>query len=142
MGFVFTLALCLASVAGGVWVSVRNRIPRRSLVVVHLVLMSAGAALIASNMSVEFTLAGAVMVGCCLTPLGTYYSLMLDALSPLHRKAEVFALSRTANSIAVILTSANLALTSLRVAQVVSTALIMAATGLVTIVSVVGVHGR
>jgi hypothetical protein len=142
MGFIFTLALCLASVAGGVWVSVRNRIPRRSLVVVYLALMSAGAALIASNRSVEFTIAGAVLVGCFLAPLGTYYSLMLDALSPLHRKAEVFALSRTANSIAVILTSANLTLTSLRVAQAVSTALIIAATLVVGIVSLSGWRGR
>jgi MFS transporter, DHA1 family, inner membrane transport protein len=138
MGFIFTVALCLASVAGGVWVSVRNRIPRRSFVLVYLVLMSAGAALIASNLSVEFTIAGAVIVGCFLAPLSTYYSLMLDALSPLHRKAEVFALSRTANSIAVILTSASLTLTSLRVAQAVSTALIIAATVVVGIVSLVG----
>ena len=29
MGFIFTGALCVASVGGGVWVSVRNRIPRR-----------------------------------------------------------------------------------------------------------------
>jgi hypothetical protein len=141
MGFIFTLALCLASVAGGVWVSVRNRIPRRSLVLVYLVLMSAGAALIASNLSVEFTIVGAIMVGCFLTPLGTYYSLMLDALSPLHRKAEVFALSRTANSIAIILTSANLTLTSLLVAQAVSTALIIAAAAVVGIVSLIGARG-
>jgi MFS transporter, DHA1 family, inner membrane transport protein len=63
---------------------------------------------------------------------------MLDALSPLHRKAEVFALSRTANSMAVILTSANLTLTSLRAAQMLSTALIIAATVVVGIVSLVG----
>jgi predicted MFS family arabinose efflux permease len=134
-GFIFTLALCLASVTGGVWVSARNRIPRRFAVVLYLVVMSAGAALIALNLSVVATLVGAVIVGCVLAPLGTYYSLMLDALSAPHRKAEVFALSRTANSIGIILTSANLTSTSLVVTQVVSAILIFLATGTVAIVS-------
>jgi predicted MFS family arabinose efflux permease len=142
MGSVFTVALCAASVAGGVWVSIRNRIPRRSHVLVYLVLMSAGAALIASNLSIAVTIAGAVIVGCFLAPLSTYYSLMLDALSPPHRKAEVFALSRTANSIAVILTSASLTLTSLAVTQAVSTILIVAATVTVGLVWFVGRSSR
>jgi MFS transporter, DHA1 family, inner membrane transport protein len=138
MGFVFTVALCVASVAGGVWVSVRNRIPRRSAVSVYLVLMSTGATLIASQLSVVVTIVGAVIVGCFLAPLSTYYSLMLDALSPPHRKAELFALSRTANSIGIILTSANLTLTSLAVTQAVSTALMFTAAVTVGIVSFVG----
>ena len=60
--------------------------------------------------------------------LGTYYSLALDALSPPHRKAELFAQYRTAIAIGVILTSASLSLTSLAVTQAVSTALIFTAT--------------
>ncbi len=142
MGFIFTVALCVASVAGGVWVSVRNRMPRRSAVLVYLVLMSTGAALIASHQSVVVTIVGALIVGCFLAPLGTYYSLMLDALSPPHRKAEVFALSRTANSIGIILTSANLTLTSLAVTQAVSTTLIFTATVTVGIVSFAGRSSR
>jgi predicted MFS family arabinose efflux permease len=141
-GFIFTLALCLASVTGGVWVSARNRIPRRFAVVLYLVLMSAGAALIALNLSVVATLVGAVIVGCVLAPLGTYYSLMLDALSAPHRKAEVFALSRTANSIGIILTSANLTSTSLVVTQVVSAILIFLATATVAIVSLLARASR
>jgi hypothetical protein len=97
--------------------------------------MSAGAALIALNLSVMATLVGAVIVGCVLAPLGTYYSLMLDALSAPHRKAEVFALSRTANSIGIIMTSANLALTSLAVTQVMSATLIFLATATVATMS-------
>jgi DHA1 family inner membrane transport protein len=142
MGFIFTVALCVASVAGGVWVSVRNRMPRRSAVLAHLVLMSTGAAIIASHISVVVTVVGAVLVGCCLAPLSTYYSLMLDALAPPHRKAEVFALARTANSIGIILTSATLALTSLAVTQAVSTALIFTAAVTVGIVSFVGRWSR
>jgi hypothetical protein len=134
-GFIFTLALCLASVSGGVWVSARNRMPRRFIVVLYLVLISAGAILIALDLSVVATLVGAVMVGCVLAPLGTYYSLMLDALSAPQRKAEVFALSRTANSIGIILTSATLTATSLVVTQVVSAMLIFLATATVAIAS-------
>lgn len=137
-GFIFTVALCVASVAGGVWVSARNRLPRRSTVLVYLVLMSGGATLIGLDLSVTTTLVGAVIIGCCLAPLGTYYSLMLDALSPLHRKPEVFALSRTANSIGVILTSGSLTLTSLFITQAVSVALIVAATVAVGILSLSG----
>lgn len=138
-GFIFTLALCVASVTGGVWVSARNRIPRDSTVVVYLVLMSGGATLVGLDISVATTLVGAAIVGCCLAPLGTYYSLMLDALSPAHRKSEVFALSRTANSIGIILTSASLSLTSLVVTQVVSVALICTAT---TVVGIWSLSGR
>jgi hypothetical protein len=50
----------------------------------------------------------------------------------------VFALSRTANSLGVILTSANLTLTSLVVTQVVSAALIFVATAAVGILSLRG----
>ena len=135
-GFIFTLALCVASVSGGVWVSARNRIPRRSTVVVYLAVMTGGAGLVGLDLSVMATLVGAVIVGCVVAPLGTYYSLMLDALSPPHRKAEVFALSRTANSIGIIVTSVNLTLSSLVVTQVVSTALMLAATAAVGILAI------
>ena len=131
LGFIFTVALCVASVAGGVWVSVRNRMPRRAVVVAQLALMSAGAALVAVQHSVAATLLGAVMVGCSMAPLSTYYSLMLDALSPPHRKAELFALARTANAVGIILTSLCLTLTSLAVTQALATGLIVVATGVV-----------
>jgi MFS family permease len=138
MGVIFTVALCVASVAGGGWVSIRNRIPRRPTVLLYLVLMSTGAAFIASNSSVAVTITGAVIVGCFLAPLGTYYSLALDALSPPHRKAELFALSRTANSAGIILTSGCLTLSSLAITQEVSTALIVTATVTVGTVFLVG----
>ncbi len=133
MGFIFTVALCVASVAGGVWVSVRNRTPGRSAVLLYLALMGAGASLIAAQLSVAATIVGAVIVGCFLAPLSTYYSLMLDALAPPHRKAELFALARTANAVGIILTSTSLTLTSLLVTQTVATALILAATVTVAI---------
>jgi len=137
MGFTFTVALCVASVAGGVWVSVRNRMSARSAVLAYLGLMTAGAAIIAAHGAVVVTIVGAAIVGCSLAPLGTYYSLMLDAISPPQRKAEVFALSRTANSLGIILTSATLTLTSLVVTQAVAATLIVMATLTVGIASFV-----
>ncbi|MCC6719387.1 MAG: MFS transporter [Acetobacteraceae bacterium] len=132
MGFIFTVALCVAAVSGGVWVSVRNRMPGRGVVLGYLGLMSAGAVLIAAQVSAVATVVGAVAIGCCMAPLSTFYSLMLDALSPLHRKAELFALARTANSMGIILTSASLSLTSLAVTQAVAVGAIVTAAGVVS----------
>ena len=138
MGFIFTVALCVASVGGGVWVSVRNRMPGRRAVAGYLVMMSMGAGLAASQLSVVATVVGAVMVGCCMSPLSTYYSLRLDALSPPHRKAELFALARTMNAMGIILTSASLSLTSLAGTQALATAVIVMATIMVVVVSFAG----
>lgn len=141
-GFIFTVALCIASVAGGIWVSARNRAPRRATVLACLVVMSAGAVLAAANLSVPATLAGAVMVGGVLAPLSTSYSLQLDALAPVHRRAEVFALSRTATSIGVILTSTILTLVSLAATQVVAAAVVCVATAAVGIALIAGRTGQ
>ena len=138
MGFIFTVALCVASVAGGVWVSVRNRMPARAMVLIYLGVMTTGAALVALQASVAVTIIGAVLVGGVLAPLGTYYSLRLDALSPPHRKPELFALARTANAIGVIVTSASLTLTSLSVTRALAAALMMVATVVVGVVSWMG----
>lgn len=111
LAIVFTVPLCLASIAGGIWVSVRNREPSRRLVTLQLAVMATGAGLAAAQVSTVATVAGAVLIGVVLAPLGTFYSLMLDALAPPHRRAEAFALLRTANAVGVIL--AGLALTAL-----------------------------
>jgi DHA1 family inner membrane transport protein len=133
-GAIFAAALCIASVSGGIWVSACNRVPSRSMVPACLLLMSFGAALTASNVGVAATMVGAVTIGCFLAPLGAYYSLQLDASSRPNRKAEVFALSRTANSLGVILTSASLSLTSLKVTMSIAAALISIVTVAVAIV--------
>lgn len=138
MGFVFTVALCAASVAGGVWVSVRNRMPSPLMVVGYLVLMSTGAAMVASHLPVTLTIGGALMVGCCMSPLSTYYSLRLDELSPPHRKAELFALARTMNALGIIVTSTVLSVASLAVTQAVAVALIAGAALVAAAVFLVG----
>jgi hypothetical protein len=113
LAFLFTVPLCMASVAGGVWVSLRNRMATRKAVLIQLSIMTLGAALVALEQSVATTVGGAVLVGSVLAPLGTYYSLILDTLAPPHRRAEVFALLRTANSSGVIFASAILTMASL-----------------------------
>lgn len=139
LAILFTVPLCLASVAGGIWVSVRNRRPSRRTVVAQLLVMCAGSALAAAALSVPATLAGAILIGLVLAPLATHYSLILDTLAPPHRRPEVFALMRTANACGVILASALLTAASLSTAMLAITGVMMAAT---VAVAVAGVRGR
>lgn len=127
-GAIFAVALCVAAVAGGIWVSTKNRAPGTRMVPVLLALVCLGAILTASNLSVIASLIGAVTIGCFLAPLGTYNSLRLDALAPAHRRAEVFALSRTANSLGIILTSANLTWLPVEMTMAISAAVLLAVT--------------
>ena len=128
LAILFTVPLCLASVAGGIWASVRNRMATRQGVLIQLSLMSVGAAFVALHHAVAATVMGAVLVGSVLAPMATYYSLVLDTLAPAQRRAEVFALLRTANAVGVIIASAVLTVVSLPVALVVVTALMIAVT--------------
>lgn len=136
LAFVFTVPLCLASVAGGIWVSVRNRMATRRTVLAQLFVMTLGSALVALNLSVATTLVGAVVVGAVLAPLATYYSLTLDALAPPQRRPEVFALLRTANATGVIFASAVLTVVSLSMTLIVVTGLMIVVTVVVGIASV------
>ncbi len=136
LAIMFTVPLCLASVAGGIWVSVRNRMATRKAVIGQLVVMTLGSALVALNLSVTTTAIGAVLIGSVLAPLATYYSLILDTLAPPQRRAEVFALLRTANATGVIFASAVMTVVSLSVALIVVTGLMIVVTAVVGIVSV------
>lgn len=135
LAILFTVPLCLASVAGGIWVSVRNRMATRKAVVIQLFIMMLGAALSALNLSVMTTIAGTLLIGSVLAPLSTYYSLILDTLAPPQRRAEVFALLRTANAMGVIFTSAVLTVVSLSMALIVVTGLMFIVTLAVAIAS-------
>jgi hypothetical protein len=139
LAILFTVPLCLAAVAGGIWVSVRNRRPSRRTVLAQLLVMCAGSALAAAGLSLAATLVGAILVGLMLAPLATHYSLVLDTLAPSHRRAEVFALMRTANACGVILASALLTAASLPTALLAITGVMVAAT---VAVGAAGVRGR
>ncbi|WP_181010427.1 hypothetical protein [Streptomyces sp. SM14] len=84
------------------------------------------------------TLLGAAAVGFFLPPLGTYFSLVLDQLAPAHRRAEVFALMRTANALGVIAISGLLAITGITAALSGSALLMAVATLLVALTFVAG----
>lgn len=135
LAIVFTVPLCLASVAGGIWVSVRNRMATQRAVVAKLFVMTLGSALVALELSVATTVVGTILIGSVLAPLGTYYSLRLDALAPPQRRPEVFALQRTAQATGVILASGVLTVVSLSVAAIVVTGLMIVVTLVVGIAS-------
>jgi len=128
LAILFTVPLCLASVAGGMWVSVRNRMASRKVVLTQLSIMTLGAALAALGTSLATTVVGAILVGIVLAPLATHYALVLDALAPPHKRPEVFALLRTANALGVIFASAVLTSVSLDSALIVVTGAMFAVT--------------
>jgi hypothetical protein len=141
LAILLTVPLCLASVAGGVWISVQNRMASRRAVLTQLAIMTAGSALAALNLSLVITVVGAVLMGLVLAPLGTYFSLVLDTLAPPDRRPEVFALLRTASSLGVIFASAMLTVTSLSLALIVIT-FVMAAVTVVVAVATAGQAGH
>ncbi|SOD64419.1 Major Facilitator Superfamily protein [Streptomyces zhaozhouensis] len=128
--FLFALTLCVGSVMGGIWVSVRNRKPTPRRVVAFLAAMATGSALVLTGGHLAVTLAGAAVVGLFLPMLSTFYSLALDELSPPGRRAEMFALQRTASSLGIIAISGLLALLGLRAALTASLALLLTACAL------------
>lgn len=136
MAILFTVPLCVASVAGGIWVSVRNRMATRKAVLLQLAIMAVGAITVALQVSMALTVIGAILVGAVLAPLGTYYSLVLDTLAPPNKRPEVFALLRTANSVGVIVASAVMTAVSLSMALIVVSCLMVA------VVMVVGLAGK
>jgi hypothetical protein len=127
LGIIFTVALCIASVCGGVWVSVRNQLLQPRTVVLLLSAAATGMALVCLRHSVEVSIIGCVIVGLMIAPLGTYYSVVLDGLAPPSKRAEVFALLRTASSVGLIFSSAMLTWTSLTSAMFTGAVLFAAA---------------
>jgi hypothetical protein len=111
--FLFTVPLCVASVAGGIWVSVRNRIASEKAVVVQLFIAATGSLLAALQVSVALTVVGTILMGLVIAQLGTYYSLRLDQLASPERRAEVFALLRTASAAGTIIASTSLSFLTL-----------------------------
>ena len=136
LAIVFTVPLCLASVAGGIWVERAqphgNAEGRAGPTPVH---DSWGRPSRPLNLSVATTVIGTVLIGSVLAPLATYYSLILDTLAPPQRRPEVFALLRTANAVGVIFASAVLTVVSLSMALIVVTGLMLIATFAVAIAS-------
>ena len=126
LGVVFTVTLCIASISGGIWVTMRNRMAGRSMVIGLAATMTAGALLIAGQQSVALTVIGCIMVGLALAPLGTHYSLAIDMLVAPSRRPEAFALLRTANSLGIIFAGSLLTWGHLPIALIVAGTLLSA----------------
>ncbi len=105
----------------------------RKAVLVYLSVMALGSFLVALQASIAATVLGAVLIGSVLAPLGTYYSLVLDRLAPPQKRAEVFALLRTANACGVILASGALTMLSLSMTLHLVTGLVVVVTAVVGI---------
>lgn len=135
--FLFAAPLCVGSVLGGVWVSIRNRRLRRRSVVGMMLLTAVGTLAVTWDEWLGSAIAGAVLIGLFLAPLGTSFSLALDdGLHP-ARRAEGFAMLRTSKSIGVIIASSVIGFVSLEASLLVSATLAVVSAGLIG-----AVHGR
>ena len=144
-GVLFPVAICVTSILGGIWVSVRNRVPRRRTVLAWLAVTALGVAAVGFGDSVTTTVIGALLVGAVLAPLATYYSLVLDRLVAPEHRAEVFAQLRTANALGIITASGLLSLATLQVTFTVVIGVmtsVMVVTGMVFTVAWVDARRR
>ena len=121
--FLFTVPLCVGSVLGGVWISVRNRRLRQRTVVAMILLTVVGILAVAWDVWIGTAIAGVVLIGLFLAPLGTSFSLFINDVLPQARRAEGFALLRTSKSVGLIFSSSVIAFVSLEASLLVSAAL-------------------
>jgi MFS transporter, DHA1 family, inner membrane transport protein len=121
--FLFTVPLCVGSVLGGVWVSIRNRRLRLRSVLGMTLLTVVGTLAVAWDAWLGSAIAGAVLIGLFLAPLGMSFSLSLDDVLHPARRAEGFALLRTSKSVGVIVASSMIAFVSPKASALVSAAL-------------------
>ncbi len=133
--FLFTVPLCVGSVLGGVWVSIRNRRLRQRTVVAMLVLTAAGMLAVARDAWIGSVIAGVVLIGLFLAPLGMSFSVFIDDVLPRTRRAEGFGLLNTSKSVGLITASSVIAFGSLEASFLVSAAL-----ALVSAIIIVAVH--
>ncbi|WP_246622884.1 hypothetical protein [Rhizobium laguerreae] len=141
-GAVITGTLCVASLAGSTWMSMRNRQYRACHVLIMLSLATAGAALIAINYSLATSLLGSAIVGAAGVPLIAYCSFEIGNQVAPEMRPEVFSLLKTTTSAATILISALIGWTSIVITLHIATALLASAVlGLLTRRLILGFHG-
>lgn len=140
--FLFALAMCIGSVLGGVWVSIRNRMPGRWKVTTFFAITTLAFSLLLIDGHIALTLAGALIVGWFLPMLDTFYLLALDSLALEERRAEMFALLRTTNALGIMATSGLLALLGLTAALIGALGLLVIATVLAAVYFTRGQRNR
>lgn len=115
-GAVFAVVTCIASVTGGAIVTWANRSVPILGVVGLLATMLAGSLSLALSPSIPGALAGTVLIGLCMAPLSTYYSIVIERLVAPDRRSEAFSVLRAAQGSGVVLSA--LLLTTLPIARV------------------------
>ncbi|MGC4153599.1 MAG: hypothetical protein QM628_11005 [Propionicimonas sp.] len=103
---VFPLLLCCLSIVGGAFVTFSGRRIRFRLIAAMLLVTASGGMLIAVSDDLITALIGTGLVGLCLAPLGTAYSLELDVLLTPDQKVTGFSLLRVAQASGIVLASA------------------------------------
>ncbi|WP_163506708.1 MFS transporter [Fodinicola acaciae] len=116
---VFTVALCVSSVTGGALITWHGRPIRPWLVLAMIGATFAGVVAVGLAPAVWVAVVGAVLIGLCLAPLATYYSLRAEEALPVHRRAEGFSWLRTMTGLGVAIASLLISVLPFAVAGVV-----------------------
>lgn len=140
-GAVFTGTLCMASLAGSTWISIRNRIPSTRQVVVMLCLITAGTTLISTQHSMVTAIVGCALVGIGAAPLKAHCSIQINSLVASEMRAEAFSLLKTSTSVGTIVTSLAIGWTSILTTLKIEIALLAFVLSLLILSSLV-VHHR
>lgn len=104
-GAVFAVILCLASVTGGAVITWANRSLPIVVVIALLGTMLTGSLGLALSPAIPGALAGTVLIGLCMAPVGTYYSIVIESLVAPDRRSEAFSVLRAAQGTGVVLSA-------------------------------------
>lgn len=104
-GAVFAVILCLASVTGGAIITWANRSLPIVVVIGLLTIMLTGSLGLGLSPHVPGALAGTVLIGLCMAPVSTYYSIVIEQLVAPDRRSEAFSVLRAAQGSGVVLSA-------------------------------------
>ncbi|MCW2601932.1 MAG: hypothetical protein JWN61_67 [Pseudonocardiales bacterium] len=115
-GAVFAVVLCIGSVTGGAVITWANRSLPIVGVIALLATMLTGSLALALSPGIPGALAGTILIGLCMAPVGTYYSIVIERLVAPDRRSEAFSVLRAAQGTGVVVSA--LLLTILPIAHV------------------------
>jgi DHA1 family inner membrane transport protein len=131
-GAVFAVILCLASVTGGAIITWANRSLPIVVVIGLLTIMLTGSLGLGLSPHVPGALAGTVLIGLCMAPVSTYYSIVIEQLVAPDRRSEAFSVLRAAQGSGVVLSALLLTVLPIERVCLVAAGLLTIAIGTVT----------
>lgn len=132
-GAVFAVILCIASVTGGAIITWANRSLPIVLVIGLLAVMLSGALGLGLSRHVPGALTGTVLIGLCMAPVSTYYSIVIEQLVAPDRRSEAFSVLRAAQGSGVVLSALLLTVLPIERVCLVAAGLLTIAIGTVTV---------